>query len=146
MHQYKRATRVGVLLQQELSKIIQTMAPEHGLGFVTITSIFLTDDLLDARVFFSVIGDDDEMKRTGDVLTDLIPQIRHRIAQHVDLRRVPRLVFEYDETPVKAQRVFSILDKISHEDPVVVPTPIELPESKPKEDRGKRKKPSQHAS
>ena len=115
MHTYKRAVRVGERLQQELSKIIQEMAPENGLGFVTLTGLKLTDDLLDARVFFSVLGDEQEMVRTGEMLASLTPQIRHRIALSVDLRRVPRLVFEYDETPARAQRVFSILEKLNKE-------------------------------
>ncbi len=115
MHTYKRAVRVGERLQQELSKIIQELAPENGLGFVTVTALKLTDDLLDARVFFSVLGDEEEMVRTGEVLAKLTPQIRHRIALSVDLRRVPRLVFEYDETPARAQRVFSILEKLNKE-------------------------------
>jgi ribosome-binding factor A len=115
MHTYKRAVRVGERLQQELSKIIQEMAPEHGLGFVTLTSLKLTDDLLDARVFFSVLGDEAEMVKTGETLASLTPQIRHRIATSVELRRVPRLVFEYDETPARAQKVFSILEKLHKE-------------------------------
>lgn len=115
MQQYKRATRVGELIQQEISKIVLDLK-QPGVGFVTITGVKLTDDLQQARVFYSILGGEEEVARTKTVLHDAIPMIRHELAVRLNLRRTPSIFFVYDETPERASRIFSILEKIKSDE------------------------------
>ena len=115
MHTYKRSTRVAELLQQEISRIIMEMPALTAFGLVTVTGVKLTDDLQDARVFYSVIGDQSHKDAAQRAIRDAIPQIRHQVALRVNLRRTPRLVFEYDTTPERAGRVFEILEHLKEE-------------------------------
>ncbi len=133
MLSYKRSVRVGELIQQEVSRIVQELK-EPGLGFVTITGLKLTDDLQSARIFYSVIGSDEEVERTGAILKASIPLIRHQISQRVKLRRTPTIEFEFDTTPAHANRIFTLLEQINREP--AVPEPKEPPE----EPRHKKKK------
>ena len=97
---YKRSVRVGELIQHNISKILQDIAgPDMGL--ITITGIKLTDDLLEARVFYSVLGSEENVKNAREKITELIPEIRHRLAMEVNLRRTPSLRFDYDDTAEK---------------------------------------------
>ncbi len=114
MLSYKRSQRVGELIQREIAGIVQEIK-QPGIGFVTITGVKLSDDLLSARVFFSVIGTDEDTERTSAVLKKSLPEIRHQLAHRVKLRRVPELFFEFDETPRKAGRIFEILERINEE-------------------------------
>ena len=111
---YKRSTRVAELIQQEISKIVQRMQPPE-LGLITITGIKLTDDLRSARVFYSVIADNDKIEQAKIFVEGSIQSIRYELAQGLNLRRTPTLVFEFDETPSRATRIFEILDKIKSE-------------------------------
>lgn len=115
MLSYKRSVRVAELIQQEISKIVQNLK-EPNLGFVTITAVKLTDDLQSARIFFSVIGNDDEIKMSSSILQESIPNIRYQLARNLNLRRTPSLVFEFDDTPTKANRIYELLEKIRQED------------------------------
>jgi len=116
MQGYKRSARVAELLQQEISKIMLELQERGGMGFVTITGVKLSDDLQNARVFYSVIGTDDEIANSHKILKESLSEIRHMVAVRLNLRRTPVINFEYDETPQKAGRVFEILEKIKTEE------------------------------
>jgi ribosome-binding factor A len=133
---------VGELIQQELSKIVQELE-EPELGFVTITGIKLTDDLQSARVFYSVIGDKESVDRSSEILKNSVPHIRQQLALRLNLRRTPTLVFEYDTTPEKATRIFTLLEQIkSEEHPPAGPEetpPAEKPAGRKTKPRSKKR-------
>lgn len=115
MLSYKRSTRVAELLQHEISKIIQEMQSQ-GIGFITVTGVKLTDDLQSARVFYSVIGSEEEIEKSRKMLEDSVHEIRHQIAVRLNLRRTPTLEFKFDITPTHATKIFEILEKIKDEE------------------------------
>lgn len=115
MQSYKRSTRVAELIQREISKGIQSLKnPLKGL--VTVTGVKLTDDLLDARVFYSIIGSVEYVEFTKSAMPKCVPEIRRHLAAAINMRRTPRLVFVFDETPSKAEKIFEILEKINSEE------------------------------
>ena len=58
---YKRSDRLGSQLHREIGKVIQYDVNDPRLQFVTVTEVRLSDDLRDATVFVSVLGDDSVM-------------------------------------------------------------------------------------
>lgn len=136
MLSYKRSVRVAELLQQEISKIVMELN-NPGLGFVTVTGVKLTDDLQQARIFYSVIGNNEEIERSGKILHDALPSIRHLIAEKINLRRTPSLTFEFDTTPSRAERIFSILEQISAENKQPAPA-VSVPKIEPRVKTAKR--------
>jgi ribosome-binding factor A len=117
MLSYKRSVRVAEQVQQEISRIVQELKNAHpALGFVTITGIRMSDDLRSARVFYSVIGSEQEVKESSSIIDAAVPEIRHQLAVRLNMRRTPTLQFDYDTTPQKAARVFELLEKIKSEE------------------------------
>ena len=113
MKAYKRATRVAELIQKNIAEIIRDIKELTGL--VTVTSVRLTDDLQTCRIFYSVIGTDNDKKNAEKVLNEQLKQIRYSLAQNMELRRTPSIDFKYDDSGEKAEKIFEILDKIEHE-------------------------------
>lgn len=112
---FKRSERVSELLRHEISSYVQQMSNPR-LGFVTVTGVRLSDDLSDAKIFFSVYGSDEQRQITSEILHHAIPSLRHDLGKKLEsLRRIPALSFVYDHTPEKAQRVSEILDQLSKE-------------------------------
>ena len=111
---YKRCERVGVLIQQEVANIIRDI---KGLNYpiITITKVKLTDDLQTCRIFYSVFGTEDEKKDVAEVLELNLKHIRYELAARTDLRRTPKITFEFDDTLEEASKVFDLLDKIGKE-------------------------------
>jgi len=144
MQSFKRSTRVAELLQQHISKIIQEMNNSE-MGFVTVTGIKLTDDLLDARVYYSVLGSDEQVLNTQNILNESIPEIRHQIAVRLNLRRTPTLIFDLDTTAERATKVFELLARIKsgEEHPAESETSVTA-EKTPNKSAVKPKKPSKN--
>lgn len=110
----RRLERLTELIQQTISRIILNLK-DPGLGFVTITGAELTPDVSLAKIFYSVLGSPMEKQATMDALERAKPRIRHEVAQLENLRRVPEIIFIYDETPERADKVFRILNKLENE-------------------------------
>jgi ribosome-binding factor A len=100
MQEGKRQKQVGGLLHQELSSIFQKL----GLsivdgGMVSISSVKITPDLFEARVFISMFNTKDAsaiMKkiedRSWEIKKELVSRVKHQ------LRSMPQLSFFMDDT------------------------------------------------
>jgi len=114
MRSYKRSVRVSELIQSEMVEILRDIK-ELNHGLLTVTKVKLTDDLQTCRIFYSVIGTQEDRENTGKVLKDNLKHIRFQLANAVDLRRTPTIEFTYDSSAEEAVRVFELLDKIKQE-------------------------------
>jgi ribosome-binding factor A len=111
---YKRSVRVSELIQQNVSLIVKKMK-DLDVGLVTIMSVSLTDDLLNCKIYYSVLGSEEDKKKIAGVLKKSTKQVRHKLALRLDLRRTPTISFVYDNTNERATKVFDILQKIEEE-------------------------------
>lgn len=114
MKAYKRSTRVAELIQEKIVGILRDVK-DLNKGLFTVTKVKLTDDLQTCRIFYSVIGSQEDIEHSATVLKDNIKQIRFQLAHAVSLRRTPTIEFEYDDSGEKVIRVFELFDKIEHE-------------------------------
>jgi ribosome-binding factor A len=127
----RRMERVNELLLREISSfVLERQDPE--IGFVTFTGVEVTEDLMQAKVFYSVLGNEEEKSRAAAALDSLTPELRRSMRHLESLRRIPALTFIYDDTPAKATRVFEILEKLHEEDapPSDSPEPPESPKGR----------------
>ncbi len=131
---FKRSERVGELLRHEISKYIQHIN-NPKLGFVTVVALRLSDDLSDAKVFYSVYGSAEEKSETARILNSTIYNLRHDLGKRLEsLRRIPHLEFILDDTAEKAQRVGHLLNQLADQR---VDTP---PEAAPPAERVEKKR------
>ncbi len=96
-------------LQEEIAHIIQVDIDDPLIGFVTITGVDISPDLKHARVYYSVLGDEEQKRESGKGIRRAAKYIRGLIADRMDLRYTPTLRFELDETAEKAQRIEQLL-------------------------------------
>ena len=102
-----RNERVAHALQREISDILQHEIKDPRVGLVSITDVEVSSDLRQAKVFFSVIGGDDERKRAAEGLASATGFIRAEVAGRVRLHHAPELVFAGDdsiEPPLRQRR------------------------------------------
>lgn len=112
---FKRSERVRELLRHEISLYVQGIKDPH-LGFVTITGVDVSDDLTDAKVYFSVFGSSDDRKVSTEILRESVPAMRHYLGRKLEsLYRPPTLDFRYDETPERAHNILTILNQLNKE-------------------------------
>lgn len=108
--------RINELLLQEISRIVlERQHPE--IGFITFTGVDTTDDLMEAKVFYSVMGTDEEKQRTAKALGSMRHELLINMRRLESLKYIPHFHFIYDDTAEKAARVHDLLEKIHHEPP-----------------------------
>jgi len=117
MQEGKRQKQIGGLIQEELNKIFQRFGLNmiNG-GMVSISSVKVTPDLLEARVylsFFQVAEASEALKkiqeRAGEIKRELGNQVRQQ------LRRIPEVKYFKDDTLDHVFRMEEIFKKISEE-------------------------------
>ncbi len=111
-----RTERIAEQLREEVSQILGTEVADPGVGLVTVTRVKLTPDLSLARVYWTLLGDAAERKRTIKALQRAAPFVRRVLASRVTLRRVPEVHFQYDEGLAAHQRVEEILHELHEEE------------------------------
>jgi len=110
-----RHEKIAQALKKELSIIIHDEIKDPRLGFVTVTGIELAQDLRFAKVFYSVLGKEEDYKKTKDALDSSLGFIRRLIGQRIRLRFVPELLFKEDRSYVYSVKVEEILNQIKEE-------------------------------
>jgi len=108
----RRQRQVGSLIQQELSDLLRRELRDPRLGFATVTEVKLSASLDCARVYVSVMGDEEERRRTMAALERAEGFIRRELAHRLKLRYVPQIEFVADLTLDRAARLEALLDEI----------------------------------
>ena len=116
MASFKRSERVSVLIQEEVNKIIHEDLKDPRIGFVTVTKVDMTPDLRYTKIFVSIYGDKEAVKKSMEALKKATPFVRREIGSRVKLRLTPEICFKYDETVEKAAHIFTLLNKIKQEE------------------------------
>lgn len=111
---YKRSQRVGHLLRKELSDIIMNRMKDPRLGFLTVTEVDLTQDLKLARVYVSVMRQE-ERQATMEALESSRAFIRAELAGRLSMRAVPSLEFKLDTTSEYGENIERLLRKLREE-------------------------------
>ena len=117
MQEGKRQKQIGGLIQEELNKIFQ----RFGLnmldgGMVSISSVKITPDLLEARVylsFFQVADAQEALKKIQEKAGEIKRELGNRVRQQ--LRRIPEVKYFRDDTLDQVFRMEEIFKKISEE-------------------------------
>ncbi|WP_193161509.1 30S ribosome-binding factor RbfA [Microbulbifer hainanensis] len=111
--EFYRADRVADAMRRELAQLIQQEVRDPRLGMVNINDVEVTRDLTSAKVFVTLVGEDDPaaIKASMDVLNKAAGFLRSQLAREIQMRSVPRLQFRYDETSVRGQKLSALIDK-----------------------------------
>jgi ribosome-binding factor A len=121
MKEGKRQKQVGGLIQEEINIIFQRL----GLnmidgGMVSISSVKITPDLLEARIYLSVFNAPDNkavLKRIEDRAWEIKRELAARVKNQ--LRRIPELKFFLDDTldhVFKMEELFKQIKKDENSD------------------------------
>jgi ribosome-binding factor A len=119
MQEGKRQKQICGLLYEELSTIFQRM----GLnvidgGMISISSVKITPDLLEARVYLSLFQVKDTkamLKKIEDRKWEIKKELTSRVGKQ--LRRMPELRFYLDDTLEHAFKIENLLKKIQEAKP-----------------------------
>jgi ribosome-binding factor A len=118
MQENKRQKQIGGLLHEELSNIFQRLGLNmlEG-GMVSISSVKITPDLLQARIYLSIFQSRDNnavMKRIEEREWEVKKELAIKVKQQ--LRRIPELKFFLDDTLEHVFKMEELFKEIKKED------------------------------
>jgi ribosome-binding factor A len=117
MAQGYRPDRVGDQIRQELSELLSRGAVhDPGIGFITLTRVKVSPDLQQARVYYTSMGDAQARRETAKALARATPFLKRQVGGRLQLRRVPELQFQFDESIAHQDRVEQILRDLHEEE------------------------------
>ena len=114
MKEGKRQKQIAGLIQEEINAIFQRL----GLGFinggmVSVSSVKITPDLLEARIYLSIYNAADKKEvlqkiedRHWEIKKELAAKVKHQ------LRRIPELKFFLDDTLDQVFKIEALFDKL----------------------------------
>ena len=111
-----RVERVAEQVREEVSQILATEVADPGVGLVTVTRVKVTPDLSLARIYWTILGDEAERKKTQKALMRAAAYVRHLLSTRMALRRSPEVTFTFDRAVADQHRVEEILYELKQEE------------------------------
>jgi ribosome-binding factor A len=132
-----RTVRVNELVQREISDILRKRYQSEAVA-VTITEVRVSPDLRDARVFVSVVGDEDTAEQKLRWLRSKASDIREEVGKRIVLKYLPKFEYLLDKSAIRGARILEVLDQLGPlpATDVEAPPPEQAPEWKSKAKEG----------
>ena len=119
MKRNNRMTRVNDEITKELANIIRAELKDPRIGVMTsVLRVDTTQDLKYCKVYISVLGNDDEKNNVMKGLKSASGYIRHLLAERINLRVTPELIFKLDDSVEYSIKMSKLIEQISSEPPV----------------------------
>ena len=114
MSQYRKG-RINEAIAQELSVALrEARDPVIASSFVSVTRAEAAPDLKIAKIYFSHLsGEEKEVKRALERATGML---RRHLAQTLNLRITPELIYTPDHSGAHGARISELLHQIRKED------------------------------
>ena len=112
----KRSVRVGDQILKEISHLLLVRVKDPRVRGVTITGINLSNDLKRAEVFFSVIGEQDQIKTAQTGLDSAKGFIKREIGARMSLKYTPEIIFVYDPSLKSGSDMERLLEKFKSDE------------------------------
>jgi ribosome-binding factor A len=106
-----RMRRVDEAVRAVLSDVITQELKDPRVGFVTVTAVKTSPDLRHARVYVSVLGDDETRSESLVGLESAHGFLQRRVASELRLKHTPTLAFAYDDTIDRGLRLSALIDE-----------------------------------
>jgi ribosome-binding factor A len=105
----RRQKQIGNLIQKELGDLLEKRVRDPRLELLSITAVEVSPDLRQAHIYISTLGD---QQAAMEGLNHAASFLRRELASRVALRYVPELAFHLDDSLVRGERVYQLLEEI----------------------------------
>lgn len=97
----------------EISNIIKEEVKDERIDFVTVTDVSITNDLSHAKVYVTVLKDE-ERANAIKALNKARGFIEMELSKRVDIRKMPELKFVYDESIEYSNNIENIIERLNN--------------------------------
>ena len=113
----KRMSRVDAEIQKSLAEIISKFDDVNITGtLVSIMKVDTTSDFSLAKVYVSVLGDENQIRETYEGLKSAASFLRTQLAKTINLRNTPELIFIMDQSIEYGVNMSKLIDDVNAKD------------------------------
>ncbi|MBN1204967.1 MAG: 30S ribosome-binding factor RbfA [Myxococcaceae bacterium] len=113
MSTHSRPERVGQEIQAAIGQILaRGELRDPRIGYITITGVKVSPDLRVARVFYSMMGTEQERQETQKGLDAAKGYVRREVTSAVNLRVSPEIFFTFDESVGEGDKIDRLLREV----------------------------------
>ena len=107
-------TRINGEVQKELSMLINREIKDPRISPMTsVVAVEVAPDLKHAKVYISVLGDEEKKQSTYEGLRSAAPYLRTLLAKSVNLRNTPELTFVMDQSIEYGVNTSKLIDDVN---------------------------------
>ena len=114
-----RVRKVADRIQVVVAEMLERRIKDPRLGFVTITDVRVTGDTQHASVFYTVLGEDEQVVASAAALESAKGVLRSEVGKQLGMRHVPTLEFIHDALPESARHLDELLARARESDAAV---------------------------
>ncbi len=108
--EFARHQRLGNEVLRSLSELLRFESKDPRLKGVSLTSVDLSRDLSVARVYFGLLNPDDQPDEALEGLSRASGFLRRRLGQILQIRHIPELRFQHDDSAREGARLSALID------------------------------------
>jgi ribosome-binding factor A len=114
--------RIEARIHERAAHCIEFEINDPRATFLTITRVELSDDLSHGKIFYSVLGTAADRSKAEHMLASAAGFIQRQVSRVLEMRRMPRLVWIYDESIAEAARMQGVIEQALERDKLIAQT------------------------
>lgn len=107
-----KSRRVNKEVAHELANIIRGLKDPRIAVMTSVMDAYVATDLKTCKVYISVMGDEEQQKKTMEGLRSAEGYIRRELAHSLNLRNTPELTFVLDRSIERGARMSRLIDEV----------------------------------
>jgi len=108
-----RVPKIEDFLKKEISQIISSQVKDPRYKFLNIVDVKCSSDLGVAKVFYTIINGDISDSPDKQSIEKFSSMVRSKLSKFMQIRRVPKLIFKYDESLERYNNIDALLNSLS---------------------------------
>ena len=112
----KRNKKVGDLLLREIADLLIKKVRDPRVQGVTLSGIEMSQDLKHAKIYYSVLGGDQEVQKAQQGLDRAKGFIKREAGHRLNLKYVPEIQFRHDPSLDHGDHLERLFQKIKTEE------------------------------
>lgn len=117
----RRQNRVAEFIREEVAVLVRNLN-DPRVGFITILSVDIAQDLKIAKIFYSVFGSEADKRTTSRALQHAKGFLRKKIGSALQIKSVPEIEFilyseDDKQEPNENLKIFNLIEKARKSDP-----------------------------
>ncbi len=101
--------RIAARIKERAAYAIEFEISDPRSAFITITEVTVSNDLASATVLYSVLGTEGDKSKVKHMLSDAAGFIQRKVSRVLSMRRVPHLIFLFDDSIEKAAAMDALI-------------------------------------